>query len=381
MTQINTNYLTGQGITIEEQLAYIFSVYKQSGLTIRLVFFGKPLNNEEYLTHLQLITRSVHQNFGNEPPVFSYVPQPPSEGNQLVMESVDIEKDNGMQVYYKRWNNIPYIIIESSKTKKLLIGGVKADSLELSIRNQSDAVFSKLEEIFSFEKMPVFSIVRQWNYIENIVKKADGYQNYQDFNDSRTRFYNKTNWENGYPAATGVGTCCGGVMVDLEALHSDDPDIKIVALNNSLQVAAHAYSSSVLIGKEDEKTGQKTTPKFERAKLVRCGEEGIIYVSGTAAIRGELSLENVGIEEQTRITLENIEHLISNGTLMNAGIENVAGTRLCCIRVYLKEEHFFESVKKIIEDKYKGLSAIYLKGDVCREELLVEIEGFASLHF
>ena len=381
MTQINTNYLTGQGKTIEEQLAYIFSVYKPGGLTIRLVFFGNPLNNEEYLTHLKIITRSLHQTFGDEPPVFSYVAQPPSEGNQLVMESVDIEKDNGLQVYYKRWNNIPYIIIESSKTKKLLIGGVKADSLELSIRNQSDAIFSKIEEILSIEKMPVCSIVRQWNYIEQIVKKADGRQNYQDFNDSRTRFYNKTTWENGYPAATGVGTSCGGVMVDLEALHSDDPDIKIVALNNSLQVAAHAYSSSVLIGKEDEKNGQKTTPKFERAKLVRNGKKGIIYVSGTAAIRGEMSLEDVGIEEQTRITLENIEHLISNGTLVSAGIENVAGARLCSLRVYLKEEHFLESANKIVDEKYAGLPSVYLKGDVCREELLVEIEGFASLDF
>ncbi|MGF1584244.1 MAG: hypothetical protein ACFCUM_02905 [Bacteroidales bacterium] len=381
MTQINTNYLTGKGITIEEQLANIFSGYMQNGLTIRLVFFGKPLNNKEYLAHLQSISRSVHQNFGDKPPVFSYVAQPPSEGNQLVMEVVDIKHDKGTQVHYKQRNGIPYIIIESSKTKKLLIGGVKADSLELSIRKQSDAIFSKLEEIFSFEKMPLFSIIRQWNYIENIVKNADGHQNYQEFNDSRTRFYKKTSWENGYPAATGVGTCCGGVMIDLEALHSDDPDIKIVALNNSLQVPAHAYSPCVLIGKEDEITGQKTTPKFERAKLVRNGNKGIIYVSGTAAIRGELSLENVGVEEQTRITLENIEHLISNGTMKNAGIENVAGARLCCIRVYLKEEHFFESARKIVDEKYPEMPSVYLKGDVCREELLVEIEGFASLYF
>ncbi len=379
MTQINTDYFKGQGVTIEQQLAYIFSAYKQKGITIRLVFFGNPLNNKEYLAHLSLISQSVQLIFGDESPVFSYVAQPPLEGNPLVMEVVEIIPETGTQVYYKRRKDIPYIIIESARIKKLLLGGVRADSLNLSIRKQSDAIFSQLEEILSFEKMPVFSITRQWNYIEQIVKKADGRQNYQDFNDSRTRFYNKTTWENGYPAATGVGTSCGGVMIDLEALHSDDPDIKIVALNNSLQVPAHAYSPRVLIGKEDEKTGQKTTPKFERAKLVRNGKKGIIYISGTAAIRGELSLENVGVEEQTKITLENIEHLISNGTLVNAGIENVAGTRLCCLRVYLKEEHFFQSAKRIVEVKYAGLPSVYLKGDVCREELLVEIEGFASL--
>jgi enamine deaminase RidA (YjgF/YER057c/UK114 family) len=381
MMQVNTSYIKGQGITIEEQITDIFSVYKQKGITIRLVFFGNPLNNKEYMTHLRLISQSVRLNFGDEPPVFSYVAQPPLEENPLVMEVVEIIPGTGTQVYYKRRKEIPYIIIESSRTKKLFLGGVKADCLDLSIRKQSDAIFSRLEEIFSWEKMPIFSIIRQWNYIEQIVKKADGRQNYQDFNDSRTRFYNKTTWENGYPAATGVGTSCGGVMIDLEALLSYDPDIKIIALNNSLQVPAHAYSPCVLIGKEDGETGKKTTPKFERAKLVRNEKKGIIYVSGTAAIRGEMSLENVGIEEQTKITLENIEHLISNGTLVTAGIENVSHTRLCCLRVYLKEEHFFESAKRIIEGKYAGLPSIYLKGDVCREELLVEIEGLASLDF
>ncbi len=381
MQQVNTSYLKGQGITIEEQIANIFSVYKQKGLTIRLVFFGNPSNNEEYQAHLKLIARTVHQNFGDESPVFSYAAQPSPEGNHLFVEVVEIIPETGTQVYYKRSKDQPYIVIESSKTKKLFLGGVKADSLELSISKQSDAIFSKLEEIFSLEKIPIFSIIRQWNYIEQIVNKADGRQNYQEFNDSRTRFYNKTTWENGFPAATGVGTSCGGVTIDLEALHSDDPDIKIVALNNSLQVPAHAYSPRVLIGEEDEETGQKTTPKFERAKLVHYGKKGIIHISGTAAIRGEISLENVGIEEQTIITLENIEHLISNGTLVAAGIENVAGTRLCSFRVYLKEGHFFESAKKTVEERYAGLPAVYLIGDVCREELLVEIEGVASIDF
>ncbi len=376
MTQLNTSYINGRGTTIEEQIANIFSAYKPKGLIIRIVFFGDPSNNEEYLTHLQLISRSVHQNFGDKPPVFSYVAQPSPKGNRLVAEVVETIPETGTQVHYKLSKDLPYISIESSKTKKLILGGVRADSLDLNIRNQSDQIFSRVEEILRFENLPIFSIIRQWNYIEQIVKKAEGRQNYQEFNDSRTRFYNKTTWENGFPAATGVGTSCGGVMIDLEALHSDDSDIYIVALNNSLQVPAHAYSSRVLIGKKD---GHKTTPKFERAKLVRNEKNGIIYISGTAAIRGEISLKDVGIEEQTLITLENIGHLISNGTLDKAGIENIKNTRLSCLRIYLKEEVFFESAKKIVEGRYAGLPAVYLIGDVCREELLVEIEGIAAL--
>ena len=376
---INSYYIKGQGVTFEEQLVSLFNVFEQKGTTVRLVFFGNPSNNDNYLSNLQLIKQSVNQNFGDEPPVFSYVAQPPLEGNHLVMEVFEIIPASGTKVFYRQIKDIPYVIVESPKAKKLLLGGVRADSLDLSVRKQSDVIFSKLEEILSFEKMPVSSIIRQWNYIEQIVKTADGHQNYQDFNESRTRFYNKTTWENSYPAATGVGTSCAGVMVDMEALHSIGPDLKIIPLNNSLQVPAHAYSSTVLSGDENDNTSQKTTPKFERAKLILSSKNGFIYISGTAAIRGESSLENTGIEEQIRITIENIEHLISKDTLAGTGIKSIDDAVLFSLRIYLKDEMFFDQAKKIINEKYNGLPAVFLKGDVCREELLVEIEGFALL--
>ena len=104
-----------------------------------------------------------------------------------------------------------------------------------------------------------------------------------------------------------------------------------------------------------------------------------IYISGTAAIRGELSLENVGIEEQTRITLENIEHLISNEVLEGTKIGPVSHAELTYIRIYLKNNNLFTGAKKIIDQKYSSLPAVYVQADVCRDELIVEIEGIAAL--
>ena len=286
---------------------------------------------------------------------------------------------NGSQVFYKRSGEIPYIVIESAEARRLLLGGVRDNNPLHGTGEQSDRIFSAIGSILKAESMPVSSIIRQWNYIEKIVKTAEGHQNYQDFNDSRSRFYNGAAWVNGYPAATGVGTSCGGVMIDLEAICPVADGTEILPLNNSLQVAAHAYSPVVLIGREDEKTGKKTTPKFERAKLVHNGNRGLVYISGTAAIRGELSLVDVGVGEQTRITLENIEHLISDKTLGDAGIEGVEDATIFSMRVYLKEESFLDRAREIIGEKYSGTPAVYLKADVCRDELLVEIEGFASI--
>ena len=379
MMDTDLQYINGRGATFEQELSHIFSVYKQEKLPLRLVFFGNAAGNQEYMAHLEMITRAVNGYFGDEAPVFSYVAQPPLEGCSLVMEVAGMVPGNGSQVFYKRSGEIPYIVIESAEARRLLLGGVRDNNPLHGTGEQSDRIFSAIGSILKAESMPVSSIIRQWNYIEKIVKTAEGHQNYQDFNDSRSRFYNGAAWVNGYPAATGVGTSCGGVMIDLEAFCPVADGTEILPLNNSLQVAAHAYSPVVLIGREDEKTGKKTTPKFERAKLVRNGNRGLVYISGTAAIRGELSLVDVGVGEQTRITLENIEHLISDKTLGDAGIEGVEDATIFSMRVYLKEESFLDRAREIIGEKYAGTPAVYLKADVCRDELLVEIEGFASI--
>ena len=53
---------------------------------------------------------------------------------------------------------------------------------------------------------------------------------------------------------------------------------------------------------------QKTTPKFERAKRLTSGNNSMIYISGTAAIRGEETLIGVGLERQLHITMEILQN-------------------------------------------------------------------------
>jgi len=377
--QINFYYITGQGITFEEQLEHLFGNYIPKGNTIRLVLFGNPENKQEYLLHRKQINQKLNKYFDGKTPVFTYVAQPPVEKFQLAMEVFELETEKGTQIFYNQKDDLPYIVVQTDEMKALFVGGAMSSVSGAGIQKQADVIFSGLEEIFELEKMPVSSIVRQWNYIENITRIEDNSQNYQEFNDARSRFYRKTKWHDGFPAATGIGIGCGGVIVDLDAIYTNGSDIKVVSLNNTLQVPAHDYSNSVLIAAEDEQDRPVTTPKFERGKLVLSGTEGVIYISGTAAIRGEKSFSNEGIEEQTRITLENIEHLISEETLANSGAGHFAKVEISSLRIYLKEESFFEPCKKIVDENYPGVPAVYLKADICREELLVEIEGIAKI--
>jgi hypothetical protein len=132
--------------------------------------------------------------------------------------------------------------------------------------------------------------VRQWNYIGSIVDSREGKQNYQEFNDARTIYYSRGQWQNGYPAATGIGAEGEGIIVGCIAFKSsNDAARAIYPIDNPLQVAAHVYSKRVLI--DNATDAMKSTPKFERAKVIQTPRGACCFVSGTAAIRGEKSAE------------------------------------------------------------------------------------------
>ena len=296
------------------------------------------------------------------------------------MEAHELKIFQGETVEYKSlWTNF-YVTVTSPHVKHLFLGGVMSDNLDESFSVQSYNVFDVVEKILQIENMPVHSIVRQWNYIEQIAAFDGEHQHYQDFNDARSFFYNYSQWPEGYPAATGIGTACGGVVVDINAVYADDASINIDAIDNGWQIAAHAYSQGVLLGEKDPRFQNKTTPKFERAKRVKQEEYEIVYVSGTAAIRGEESLLGVGIEKQAQTTVENIDYLISRENMQKQGVPLFGSSyKLKNCRVYLKDVSFMEKARMVIERLYPDVESIFLLADVCRDELLIEIEGIASV--
>lgn len=342
---------------------------------IQLTFFGSPSNNDEYIEQLNLIRKSAISVFKDKMPLISYVGQKPLEG-ELVLEASRLLNFEGT-VNYKSNEEIYYIETESNKHKTIIIN-VLAKNIQNNIKAQSEEVFTHIENILHIEGYNIDSIVRQWNYIERITDFEGEYQHYQSFNDARSHFYSKADWDNGYPAATGIGTQHGGIMVDVIARMAKKENYRCVPLDNELQVAAYDYSQEVLIGAEDKIFKEKSTPKFERAKAITDEKQGIVYISGTAAIRGEESLTDVGIEEQTRITIENIKYLISKANLNKAGIHAISDCSINMLRVYLKNAEDTRIVKNYMNKLFSAIPVSYLLADVCREELLIEIEGIAS---
>lgn len=381
--RIDKVWFRGFGEMVEEMLDKLETTTRQAQtIPLRLVFFGNPDHNTQYLEHrgwlLELIRRRCEQ-LGWPMPLVSYVAQR-SLDSGLAMESQCVARHHVSSLVEKcSPEGVRYLVVDNDEGRRLFTEGILPASLEAPIFDQATEVLHKLGSVLAAEQMDINTIVRQWNYIEQITAIPEGEnQHYQDFNDARSQFYAQTEWRQGYPAATGIGTRHGGIMVEADAARLSCRRCAAVALDNALQIAAHDYSQQVLVGREGVNCRHKTTPKFERAKAVVSPESGLqVYISGTAAIRGEASLTGVGIGQQTLTTLENIEYLISIPNLRKHGIKVEKEPEIQIFRVYLKSEELLESAREIILQRYPRVSALYLLTDVCRDELLIEIEGVA----
>lgn len=322
---------------------------------VRLVFFGTPESQDEYNECITFIKNAINLQFKKYIPSISYVAQSPLLGNEFYLEAQSVLLENDETFIHKENGINSYVVIKGQEKTALFISGIRSTDYSLTVEEQSAEVFRQFNDILKMEHCTPTQIVRQWNYIENITGNDGELQRYQEFNDMRSTFYAQTKWENGYPAATGIGTSKGGVMIDADVLVNH----QTVPIDNPLQIAAHEYSEKVL---EGDCRKPKTTPKFERARKVLNPPHDWIYVSGTAAIRGEQTIEK-DIEEQTHLTLDNIEQMI--------------GKKISHIRVYVKHRTLAKKAEAIISKRYPTTPAIYVIGDICRENLLIEIEGIA----
>ncbi len=326
---------------------------------VRIVFFGDTTDNDNYIERRDTICRICAERFGEGGPLVGFIAQKPLRSSLAAEATV-------LAAPAKIARHEDYAVVDG---REIISGNLQAD-IALDTGRQADAIFRRMTEILAADGFAATDIVRQWNYIEQITRMAPEGQHYQMFNDARSRFYDRCEWPNGYPAATGIGTRTGGVSVMFDAVRDAAAS---VAIDNPLQVAAHAYSQKVLIDKPQNR--DKTTPKFERARYVADSGAAMVYISGTAAIRGEESCRS-DIAEQTAMTMDNIATLAGRENLARHGVE-AAAMDYAMLRVYIKRETDAEAAERWMARNYPDVPALYLAADICREELLVEIEGIA----
>ena len=216
--------------------------------------------------------------------------------------------------------------------------------------------------------------VRFWNNIPEIHRPAgDGTDRYMSFNAGRFRAL--AEWFGGadvfaqlVPAASGVGH--PGQDLIIHALGGKSAGIPV---SNPRQIAPYRYS----------KRFGPLPPCFARATLIRdVHDRPLLLVGGTASIRGEDSMHLQSLEAQTAETLENLACLVASARNAEYSADQRANwlRRYSHLRVYYPRAADRQKIMQALNDAFSHRPQFeFVHADLCRAELLVEIEGAAEV--
>jgi enamine deaminase RidA (YjgF/YER057c/UK114 family) len=330
------------------------------------------------------------EEFGKEWPVTNFVVQPPCCGAALAVEAWAI---GGESVKVERFGR-QTMAVGYQGLRWVHCGGVEpARVIQEPYRQAADG-FEQMKRLLAKAGTGFERVVRTWLYVGGITgderhlcnrfeaERAAAFpwdygaeverSRYQELNRARSDFYDGVRFarqENFYPASTGIGMNGSGMVMSCLALDTQREDVFRLALENPLQTPAPSYPPRY----------SRQSPKFSRAMALVVGDYVTTWVSGTASIVNSESCHPGNIEAQTEQTIDNIELLIGPENFARHGVER-AGARmgdLAKIRVYLKRPEDLARCRAVCERRFGSVPALYLVADICRRELLVEIEGVA----
>jgi enamine deaminase RidA (YjgF/YER057c/UK114 family) len=347
---------------------------------LKLSIFVNAESDKSFLEIKDQIRLLIEDIYSKNIPAITVISQPPLSGNDVLIESDWIKTNKHITVDRLQLDNHHYVIVTDHRKniRKLFSGGISFYNSNDNILEYRQ-VFEFAEQLLKKENMNFGNIVRQWNYIPHILSEKKSIhgiklQRYQIFNDIRSSYFDIDLFKNGYPAATGIGSSTGGITIDFIAVSLNFNNI-VTSIRNPLQYNAYNYSSKVLEGDPLVAGDIKRPPLFERAKRELFAGVEHIYVSGTASIIGEKTEGAGNIKKQTEITINNILQLLASDNLdqNRIRIEN----ELICIyaRIYISECDELEEIKSIIKQKLGDCSMVFVKSDICRKDLLIEIEA------
>jgi enamine deaminase RidA (YjgF/YER057c/UK114 family) len=347
-------------------------------IPVKLNIFVDLPDFKTFLKARKSISQSVIDTFTSFCPALNITVHPPEKPWKVVVEALFVPSGS-VKVTGKFFNSIPYIILESEAGKELWAGGASSYRHTDDTRAAAEKAFDIMSAILRNEHMTMDNIVRQWNYIGNILDMKDGLQNYQIFNEVRYEYYSKFRKVHNFPAATGVGMKHGGVILDFYALAPAE-SVKILPVENPNQVNAYSYGQQVLKGSVEQGKSAKHPPQFERALLIANNHDTVLYISGTASIIGQEIVGKDDIGKQTLVTIENIKRL-ADAQRLSRLISNPVMFRgnYSLFRVYIRNQNDFNTVRRICSEHFPQIPAVYIEADICRDDLLMEIEAEVEL--
>ena len=197
-------------------------------------------------------------------------------------------------------------------------------------------------------------VLRLWNYQGAINQGSGDAERYKQFCVGRARGMGSF-FVDGFPAASALGHHGPVHQLQVYLLACDQPGTRV---ENPRQVSAWHYPRQY----------GRTSPRFARATTMPARDA--LAISGTAAVVGHASTYQDDLDAQVREILTNLDALLA-GTHVTTGFNAQSP-----LKVYVRHADDAARVHTLLHQRLPDVPLLMLNADVCRSELLVEIDGW-----
>lgn len=249
--------------------------------------------------------------------------------------------------------------IRFRQSDTLLFGCMSLDESAAGLRGATEQAYQSIFALLA--ELDYAALLRVWNYFPAINEATDEIERYRQFNIGRQEAFLAQGRSviNNVPAACALGSAAGHFNIAFLATRTP-----VRGIENPRQVSAFHYP---------DQYGPRS-PTFARAGLTNLGGQDLLFVSGTASIVGHQTRHEGDVAAQTRECLENIAAVVAEANRV-AGQDHFRLEDLA-YKVYVRHPENLALVRQVMAEFFSGpASAVFLQADVCRADLLVEIEA------
>lgn len=207
------------------------------------------------------------------------------------------------------------------------------------------------------------NLLRVWNYLGGINGIERDQERYKRFCAGRHEALTRLGFApRDFPAACALGMSGAGLTVYFLASKTRGAHIE-----NPRQVPAYHYPRAYGL----------RSPSFARATVAQWNGNGMIFLAGTSSVVGHETAHAGDVCEQVDETLRNVAAIVSEAaarTGRNAGLE-----ALVVAKTYIRHAQDYERVAARVTAALPNAQHMFIEGQICRHDLLVEIEGTACI--
>ncbi len=246
----------------------------------------------------------------------------------------------------------------------LSMGHIVLDLREFKdIREASHVAYSELQDFLG--RSPHHWPLKIWNYIPGINQGTGDGECYREFCVGRAQALAA-----GYgdqppmPAATAIGVDVSEPALQVYFLAGALPGLNV---ENPRQVNAWQYPRQY----------SPKSPLFSRGTIMQAGESRQFLISGTASVVGH-ETHHDNSRDQIIESIRNVNSLLEEGQRLIGGEKTWLGDA-GVLRVYVRHREDFPLVAEAIRDIVPfEMPRVFLNGDICRSDLLTEVDGIVT---